>query len=110
MTTFGLIRRRVLQTAAVTASRLITGPLVRAVGAAGVAVSTGKMMLAWQTNLARRWLDPLQHDGGATPNNFLNAVDDVLIKNFDHLALADRFIFAEDAKRAAFRLRDTSNP
>ena len=32
----------------------------------------GKMMLAWHTNIAPRWLDPQQHDGTATPDNFLN--------------------------------------
>ena len=111
MTTLGLSRRRVLQTAALTATGLITGPFVRAGGAAEAVVPTGKMVLAWHTNIAPRWLDPLQHDGGATPDNFLNAVDDALIKNFrdrkfDHLALADRFDFAEDAKSATFRLRD----
>src|SRR5215813_12299982 len=68
------------------------------------------MVLAWHTNIAPRWLDPLQHDGGATPDNFLNVVQDALIKNvrdkkFDHLALAEHFEFAEDARSAIFRLR-----
>jgi len=68
------------------------------------------MVLAWHTNIAPRWLDPQQHDGGATPDNFLNAVHDALIKNFrerlyDHLALAERWELAEDAKSATFRLR-----
>jgi hypothetical protein len=31
------------------------------------------------TNLAPRWLDPQQHDRGATPGNFLNGVHDALI-------------------------------
>ena len=53
----------------------------------------------------------MQHDGGATPDNFLNALHDALIKNYkkeiyDHLALADQFDFAEDAKSATFRLRE----
>jgi ABC-type transport system substrate-binding protein len=66
--------------------------------------------LAWHTNIAPRWLDPQQHDGGATPDNFLNVLHDALIKNFrtelyDHPALADRFDFAEDASSATFRLR-----
>jgi ABC-type transport system substrate-binding protein len=69
------------------------------------------MVLGWHTNIAPRWLEPLQHDGGATtPDNFLNVVQDGLIKNFrdrlyDHLALAEHFEFAEDARSAAFRLR-----
>ena len=70
----------------------------------------GKMVLAWHTNIAARWLDPQQHDGTASPDNFLMAVHDALIKNFrdelyDHPALADRYEFAEDAKSATFSLR-----
>ena len=70
----------------------------------------GKMVLAWHTNVAARWLDPQQHDGTASPDNFLMALHDGLIKNFrgdlyDHPALADRYEFAEDAKSATFFLR-----
>jgi ABC-type transport system substrate-binding protein len=70
----------------------------------------GKLTLAWHTNIAPRWLDPQQHDGTATPDNFLMAAHDGLIKNFrdelyDHPALAERFDFAEDAKTATFWLR-----
>jgi ABC-type transport system substrate-binding protein len=73
-------------------------------------VPTGKMTLAWHTNIAARWLDPQQHDGTASPDNFINALHDGLIKNFrnelyDHPALAEHFEFAEDAKSAEFRLR-----
>ena len=73
-------------------------------------VPAGKLTLAWHTNIAARWLDPQQHDGTASPDNFLMALHDGLIKNFreqhyDHLALADKFDFAEDAKSATFRLR-----
>ena len=73
-------------------------------------VPSGKIVLAWHTNIAPRWLDPQQHDGGATGDNFLNVLQDALIKNFrdklyDHLALADHFEFAEDAKSAVFQLR-----
>ena len=101
-------RRRVLQTAAVAASGLAL-PLVRTAGAAVGSAPDGGMTLAWHTNIAPRWLDPLQHDGGATPDNFLNVVQDALIKNFrdekyDHLALAEHFEFSEDAKRATARL------
>ena len=69
------------------------------------------MVLAWHTNIASRWLDPQQHDGTASPDNFLFALHDGLIKNFreqkyDHLALADKFDFPEDAMSATFRLRE----
>jgi len=40
------------------------------------------MTLAWHTNIASRWLDPQQHDGTATPDNFLMVNQDALIKNF----------------------------
>ena len=109
MATAMLTRRRVLQTAALAASGLAV-PFVREAGAATGPAPAGSMVLAWHTNIAPRWLDPLQHDGGATPDNFLNVVQDALIKNFrdkkyDHLALAEHFDFAEDAKRATFVLR-----
>ena len=70
--------------------------------------------MAWHTNIAPRWLDP-QHDGTASPDNFLMALHDGLIKNFreelyDHLALAERFEFAEDAKSATFRLAGDQIP
>jgi peptide/nickel transport system substrate-binding protein len=104
-------RRTVLQTVAwgTTALALPFAGKARAT-AAGV-VPKGKMTLAWHTNIASRWLDPQQHDGTATPDNFLNALHDGLIKNFrkekyDHLALADHFDFPEDAKSATFRLRE----
>src|SRR5882757_1593069 len=42
----------------------------------------GKMVLAWHTNIAARWLDPQQHDGTASPDNFIFALHDGLIKNF----------------------------
>ena len=110
MTIAGLTRRRVLQNAALAAGGLAGSRVGRAFAAAGPA-PTGSMTLGWHTNIAPRWLDPLQHDGGATPDNFLNVVQDALIKNFrdkkfDHLALADRFDFAEDARSATFRLRE----
>ncbi len=82
-----------------------------AVGFAGAGVvPKGKMVLAWHTAMASRWLDPLEHDGTATPDNFLTAIHDALIKNqgeklYDHLALAERFDFAGDARSATFVLR-----
>jgi peptide/nickel transport system substrate-binding protein len=103
-----ITRRRILQSAATAGA--LSLPFVRA-GVASAAAAPGGMTLAWHTNIAPRWLDPLQHDGSATPDNFLMVVHDALIKNYktqlyDHLALADRFEFAEDATSATFRLRD----
>src|SRR5262249_33066332 len=102
-------RRKVLQTTAL-ATAALAMPFVRAAGAAGNAVPSGKLVLAWHTNIASRWLDPQQHDGTASPDNFIMALHDALIKNFrevhyDHAALAERYGFAEDAKSATFTLR-----
>ena len=70
---------------------------------------------AWHTNIAARWLDPQQHDGTASPDNFLMALHDGLIKNFrderyDHLALAEKYEFAEDAKSATFGSNTLTEP
>src|SRR5215475_11689319 len=70
----------------------------------------GKLVLAWHTSFASRWLDPQEHDGTATPDNFLTALHDGLIKNqgtelYDHPALAEKFEIAKDAKSATFTLR-----
>ena len=104
-----LTRRTVLRTAAL-ATTVIAAPFVRGARAAPTVAPKGKMVLAWHTNIAARWLDPQQHDGTATPDNFLNGLHDGLIKNsgqqkYDHLALAERDDFAEDAKSATFYLR-----
>src|SRR5207249_4526185 len=103
-----LTRRSVLRTAALAT---ITAPFAHSAHAAEKVVPSGSMTLAWHTNIAPRWLDPMQHEGTATPDNFLMIVHDALIKNFkeklyDHLALAERFEFAEDARSATFRLRE----
>jgi peptide/nickel transport system substrate-binding protein len=110
MGTEGLTRRTVLGTVAV-ATGVVAAPFVRGAPAAEKVNPSGSMVLAWHTNIAPRWLDPLQHDGSATPDNFLTVVHDALIKNhktqlYDHLALADQFDFAEDARSATFRLRE----
>src|SRR5689334_1674523 len=102
-------RRSLLRTAAL-ATTALAAPFARRGSAAGKVPPSGSMVLAWHTNIAPRWLDPQQHDGGATPDNFLNVVQDALIKNFrdelyDHLALAQRYEFAEDARSATFWLR-----
>src|SRR5919201_329895 len=88
---------------------VIASPFVR--GARAESAAKGKLILAWHTNIAARWLDPQQHDGTASPDNFLMALQDALIKNFreeryDHPALAERFDLSEDAKSATFRLRE----
>jgi ABC-type transport system substrate-binding protein len=103
-----LTRRTVLRTAVATTA--LAAPFVRGARGAANVVPSGSMVLAWHTNIAPRWLDPQQHDGGATPDNFLNVLHDALIKNFrgelyDHLALAERYEFAEDARSATFWLR-----
>jgi peptide/nickel transport system substrate-binding protein len=104
-----LTRRRLLQSTAL-ATVTLPMPFVRAARGAATIVPSGKMVLAWHTNIAARWLDPQQHDGTATPDNFINALHDALIKNsgtqkFDRLALAEDYQFAEDAKSCTFRLR-----
>src|SRR5215831_17952497 len=96
-----LTRRSVLRMSAVAGTALAI-PAVRSGRAAGTIVPKGKMVLAWHTNIAARWLDPQQHDGTASPDNFIMALQDALIKNFrevhyDHPALAEGFDFAEDA-------------
>lgn len=105
-----LTRRTMLQGAALAASGAAVPVLRSAAAAASGTTPKGRMTLAWHTNIAPRWLDPGQHDGSATPDNFINALHDALIKNYktqlyDHLALAEQFEFAEDAKSATFRLR-----
>src|SRR5260370_10539068 len=105
----GLTRRSVLGTAALATSALAAS-FVRRVYAAANVVPSGSMVLAWHTNIAPRWLDPQQHDGGATPDNFLNVVQDALVKDvgdevYDRLAVGEGYEFAEDAKSATFWLR-----
>src|SRR5881397_3315387 len=63
------------------------------------AAAKGKLVLAWHAGFASRWLDPQEHDGTATPDNFFTALHDALIKNqgtelYDHLALAERHVHA----------------
>jgi hypothetical protein len=104
-----LTRRTVLWTTA-PATTALAAPFAHREHAAASVVPSGSMVLAWHTNIAPRWLDPQQHDGGATPDNFLNVLQDALIKNFrdelyDHVALAERYEFAEDARSATLWLR-----
>jgi peptide/nickel transport system substrate-binding protein len=109
MAAAAVTRRTVVAGAALGAAALPL-PFVRGARAAGEVAPHGKMVLAWHTNIAARWLDPQQHDGTASPDNFLMAAHDALIKNFrevkyDHPALAGKFQFGEDAKSATVRLR-----
>src|SRR5438128_12432206 len=69
------------------------------------AAAKSRIVLAWHAGFASRWLDPQEHDGTATPDNFLTALHDALIKNqgtqlYDHPALAERFTAAADSKSA----------
>jgi ABC-type transport system substrate-binding protein len=78
---------------------------------AAAAAANGAMTLAWHTAMAPRWLDPQEHDGTATPDNFITALHDALIKNsgtdlYNHLSLAERYEFAKDGRSATFWLRD----
>src|SRR5215831_12748557 len=75
------------------------------------AATSGAMTLAWHTAMAPRWLDPQDHDGTATPDNFLTALHDALIKNsgtelYDHPSLAEHHEFDPGGKSATFRLRE----
>lgn len=108
MQTTTLTRRTLLKTALATSA--LAAPFVRAARAEAAVTPAGRMVLAWHTNIAARWLDPQQHDGTASPDNFLMALHDGLIKNFreqryDHPALAERYEVAKDAKSATFWLR-----
>ena len=81
MATRTLTRRMVVRTAAL-ATTVLAAPFVRSTRAAAAVVPKGKMVLAWHTNIAARWLDPQQHDGTASGDNFLMALHDASNKNF----------------------------
>src|SRR2546423_13069582 len=81
-----------------------------AIASLAASPARGKLTLAWHAGFASRWLDPQEHDGTATPDNFLTALHDALVKNqgtqlYDHPGLAERFTIAADAKSATFTLR-----
>ena len=102
-----LTRRKMLTGGAAVVAQL---PALGMTTAAASAAS-GAMTLAWHTAMAPRWLDPQDHEGTATPDNFLMALHDALIKNsgtelYDHSALAERHELDPDGKSATFRLRD----
>ena len=75
-----LTRRAVLRTAAVAmaAAGSLAAPAPRA---AAVITPQSSMVLAWQKTIVPRWCGRLQHDGSATPDTFLAACQDALIKD-----------------------------
>ena len=77
-----ITRRTLLRTAGAASAALAMPSFAERAYAADAVVPEGKMTLAWHTNIAARWLDPQQHDGTATPDNFLNTLHDGLVKNF----------------------------
>ena len=68
--------RRAALTGGAAAVAQIASPYRAARGA--TVTPDGKLTLAWHTNIAPRWLDPQQHDGTASPDNFLMALHDGL--------------------------------
>src|SRR6266568_1106387 len=102
--------RRALRLLAVALILISVGSATFQLSSPAGAAAKGKIVLAWHAGFASRWLDPQEHDGTATPDNFLTALHDALVKNqgtqlYDHPALAERFTIAPDAKRATFTLR-----
>jgi peptide/nickel transport system substrate-binding protein len=100
-------RRGVVLSGAALLSQLVSGgPAV----AQGGRNAKGKFVLAWHTAMAPRWIDPQEHDGAATPDNFLMALQDALIKNsgttlYDHPSLAESYAMAADSRTCDFKLR-----
>src|SRR5262245_40669844 len=106
-------RRRAVGPVALTRRALLAGRAARLAHVPALATSAahGAMTLAWHAAMAPRWLDPQDHDGTATPDNFLMALHDALIKNsgnalYDHPSLAERYEFAKDGRSATFWLRE----
>src|SRR5437870_8815451 len=102
--------RRALRLLAVALMLLSVGSATSQLSSPAGAAAKGKIVLAWHAGFASRWLDPQEHDGTATPDNFLTALHDALVKNqgtqlYDHPGLAERFTIAADAKSATFTLR-----
>src|ERR1041385_7339226 len=95
--------RSALRLIAVALTLIAVGAVTVRLSSPAGAAAKGRLVLAWHTGLAARWLDPQEHDGTATPDNFLSAIHDALIKNqgtelYDHPALAERFSVAPDSK------------
>src|SRR5438552_12955097 len=102
--------RRALRLLAVALMLLSVGSATSQLSSPAGAAAKGKIVLARHAGFASRWLDPQEHDGTATPDNFLTALHDALVKNqgaqlYDHPGLAERFTIAADARSAIFTLR-----
>src|SRR5205809_2153943 len=102
--------RRALRLLAVALMLISVGSATSQLSSPAGAAAKGKIVLAWHAGFASRWLDPQEHDGTATPDNFLTALHDALVKNqgtqlYDHPGLAERYTIAADAKSATFTLR-----
>src|SRR5262245_52683529 len=74
------------------------------------AAAKGKLTLAWHAGLASRWLDPQEHHGTATADNFFTAIHHALLKNqgtalYHHPAPAQEVSGPNRAKSATFTLR-----
>ena len=94
--------RGLLPLGAIALVLVAAGAVALALSRSAGAQARGKIVLAWHAGFASRWLDPQEHDGTATPDNFFTALHDGLIKNqgtqlYDHAALAERFAVAPDA-------------
>jgi peptide/nickel transport system substrate-binding protein len=105
-----LVSRKVFPSLAVALLLIVVVATFVPVSAPVSAAAKGKIVLAWHAGFASRWLDPQEHDGTATPDNFFTAIHDALIKNqgtqlYDHLALAEKFTMSPDSKTATFTLR-----
>jgi len=105
-----LVSRKVFPSLAVALIVIAVAATVVPVSTPVSAAGKGKIVLAWHAGFASRWLDPQEHDGTATPDNFFTAIHDALIKNqgtqlYDHLALAEKFTMSPDSKTATFVLR-----
>src|SRR5438445_8027295 len=106
----GFKARRVFDLLAVALALTATTSTAISFSSPAGAAAKGKIVLAWHAGLASRWLDPQDHDGTATPDNFLTAIHDALIKNqgtelYNHPALAEHFAVAADSRSATFTLR-----
>ena len=73
-----LTRPAFLRTAAMAGAGVFAAPMARA---AAVIAPQGSMVPAWHTTIAPRWYDRQQHGRSATPDDFLTARHDALLKN-----------------------------
>ena len=97
-----LTRRRLLQMAGLAGTSLAM-PSVRGAHAAEGANAKGKMVLAWHSNIAARWLDPQQYEGAATPYNFMMALQSIGIRS--KLQVMERGAFRKQVQHVPCLLR-----